>query len=115
MVCRWPPRLSRCRLVIPDEAGIGATPHSLAQAASERTRSMLSPATMSSSAAMSVPMPKAAHELRYELGGQVLEDALVLGDLFVEVQPAPRDGAQGVYCGGLDEVHGAGNQRGAAA
>jgi hypothetical protein len=37
-----------------------ATPQSRAQAASERTRSMLSPATMSSSEAVSEPTPKAA-------------------------------------------------------
>jgi hypothetical protein len=54
------PRLSRCRLVLPDEAGIGETPHSFANAASERTRSGLSPATMSISAATSAPTPNAA-------------------------------------------------------
>src|SRR4051794_1461563 len=53
-------RVSRCRLVSPEEAGTGATPQSLAQAGSERTRSMLSPATMSSSAAVSGPTPTAA-------------------------------------------------------
>ena len=42
-----------------EEAGIGATPHSLAKAASVRTRSGLSPATMSISAAVSGPIPKA--------------------------------------------------------
>ena len=35
---RSPPRLSRCRVVWPLEAGIGATPASRAKAASERTR-----------------------------------------------------------------------------
>jgi hypothetical protein len=38
-----------------EDAGTGATPQSRAQAGSERTRSMLSPATMSISAAVSGP------------------------------------------------------------
>jgi hypothetical protein len=48
--------LSRCPAVMPEDAGIGATPQSPAQAASDRMRLMLSPATMSSSAAVSGPM-----------------------------------------------------------
>jgi hypothetical protein len=36
--CRSPLRLSRCRLVSPEEAGIGATPAKDAKAASERNR-----------------------------------------------------------------------------
>lgn len=36
--CRSPLRLSRCRLVSPDEAGIGETPAKEAKAASERNR-----------------------------------------------------------------------------
>ena len=32
---RSPPRFKRCRLVFPEEAGIGLTPHSAAKAASE--------------------------------------------------------------------------------
>ena len=32
LASRFPPRLSRCRLVFPEEAGIGATPHSAARA-----------------------------------------------------------------------------------
>jgi hypothetical protein len=41
---------------MPEDAGIGATPQSPAQPASDRMRLMLSPATMSSSAAVSGPM-----------------------------------------------------------
>jgi hypothetical protein len=41
---------------MPEDAGIGATPQSPAQAASDRMRLMLPPATMSSSAAVSGPM-----------------------------------------------------------
>jgi hypothetical protein len=36
--CRCPPRLSRSRTSWPEEAGIGATPPSMAKAASERSR-----------------------------------------------------------------------------
>src|SRR5680860_1238051 len=57
---RLPPRLSRWRLVLPDDAGIGQTPHSLAKAASERIRLLLSPAATSNSAAISGPIPNAA-------------------------------------------------------
>ena len=32
LAIRSPPRFSRCRLVLPEEAGSGATPHSLAKA-----------------------------------------------------------------------------------
>ena len=47
-------------MVLPLLAGIGQTPQSLAQAGSERTRSGLSPATISISAAVSGPIPNAA-------------------------------------------------------
>lgn len=50
------------RVVLP-EAGIGATPQSLAKAGSERIRSGLSPKTISISAALSAPMPKASRRL----------------------------------------------------
>ena len=35
LACRSPPRFSRCRLVLPEEAGTGLTPHNEAKAASE--------------------------------------------------------------------------------
>src|SRR6266508_2809435 len=44
LAIRSPPRFSRCRLVLPEEAGSGATPYSLAKAASLDNRSGLSPA-----------------------------------------------------------------------
>ena len=44
---RLPPRLSRCRVVLPEEAWIGATPQRCAKAASVRSRSALSPAATS--------------------------------------------------------------------
>ena len=47
---RSPPRLSRCRVVWPLEAGIGAAPASRAKAASERTRPRCDQATISCAA-----------------------------------------------------------------
>lgn len=55
---RSPPRLRRCRLVLPDDAGTGQTPASFANAASERSRCGLSPAAVSSWAATVGPTPK---------------------------------------------------------
>lgn len=53
--CRLPPLLSLCLLVLPLDAGSGHAPQSLANAASLRMRSGLSPATMARAAAMTVP------------------------------------------------------------
>ncbi len=47
---RSPPRLSRCRTVLPLEAGTGATPASRANAASERTRPWCNQAMITSAA-----------------------------------------------------------------
>ena len=58
LALRSPPRLSRWRLVLPEEAGIGLTPHSEAKAASEWRRSGLLPAVIRRVAAVSGPMPK---------------------------------------------------------
>ena len=57
---RSPPRSRRCRLLLPDEAGMGATPHRWAHAASEYRRSGLSPALINRAAAVSGPTPKRA-------------------------------------------------------
>ncbi|TPF88163.1 hypothetical protein BW11_07930 [Bifidobacterium sp. UTCIF-38] len=53
--CLLPPRLSLWRLVLPLDAGMGHAPQSLANAASSRMRSGLSPATMAIVAAVMVP------------------------------------------------------------
>ena len=57
---RSPPRCRRCRLVLPDDAGIGATPQRWANAASLRNRSGLSPTVISSAATVSGPSPNTA-------------------------------------------------------
>lgn len=58
LACRSPPRLSRCRWVLPNEAGIGETPHRAAKLDSVRIRSGLPPAVMSRAAATSGSTPK---------------------------------------------------------
>ena len=55
-----PPRWSRCRLVLSEDAGIGATPQRWAKAASLRSRSGLSPMVTSSAAAVSGPVANTA-------------------------------------------------------
>ena len=81
LVSRLPPRLSRRRLVLPEEAGIGATPHSRANGASLRRRWGLSPAASSSAAAMSVPTPLEGQQPRGRRGDQPLQVPIQLGDL----------------------------------
>lgn len=51
------PRLSRCRSLRSDGAGMGAAPHRWAKAASDRRRSGLSPTAVRSRAAVSGPTP----------------------------------------------------------
>jgi hypothetical protein len=54
---RSPPRSRRSRTTLPEEAGMGATPHRCAQAASERVLPGLSPAVTSKVAAVPTPTP----------------------------------------------------------
>ena len=51
------PRLRRCLTTLPEEASMGETPHRLAKEASLPSFWGLSPATINSVAALSVPMP----------------------------------------------------------
>src|SRR3981081_1069911 len=52
------PYMRRRRLVLPEDASSGLTPHRSAKEASLRSRSGLSPAAMSSAAALSGPVPR---------------------------------------------------------
>ena len=54
---RLPPGLSRCRVVLPDDAGMGATPQRCANGASLVSRWGLSPAATSKIAAVWIPTP----------------------------------------------------------
>ena len=60
LAARSPPRLRRWRSVLPELAGMGAAPQRWARAASERSRSGLSPAVVSSWPATSGPTPNRA-------------------------------------------------------
>src|SRR6266536_2759466 len=57
---RSPPRLSRWRVVLPEDAWIGEAPHSIEKQASLRSRPGLSPAATSSAPALSWPTPNSA-------------------------------------------------------
>ena len=57
LASRLPPRLRRWRATFPEEASTGETPQRLAKEASLLNLWGLSPATISSVAAWSVPMP----------------------------------------------------------
>src|SRR5438128_1364526 len=56
--CLSPPRLSRCRVVCPLEAGTGATPARRAKAASERTRPWCDQETINCAAASKQKQPQ---------------------------------------------------------
>jgi hypothetical protein len=62
LACRSPPRLSRWRVVLSEDACCGLTPHSAAKEASLRSRSGLSPAAMSRAAAVSEPTPRVGQQ-----------------------------------------------------
>src|SRR5215203_4504672 len=57
LACRSPPRLSRCRLVLPEETGMGLVPQRAAKLAGLVIWSGLSPAVISSWAAERDPTP----------------------------------------------------------
>jgi hypothetical protein len=57
LAARSPPRESRWRVILPEDAGTGATPHSAANEASLRSRCGLVPAVTSNWAAVSGPTP----------------------------------------------------------
>src|SRR3954447_24282118 len=72
LAARSPPLLSRWRVVLPDEAGTGLTPHRAAKLASERKRCTLSPAVRSNCAADSWPIAIPGSALRGRLSGSGL-------------------------------------------
>src|SRR3954468_18123189 len=81
---RSPPRLTRCRVVLPLDASIDEAPQRAARAASLRSRVGLSPATSSMRAAISGPMPAWLEQSRGGASGQLGEDRVELGDLGIE-------------------------------
>ena len=106
---RWPggrpPRLSLWRLVLPEEAGTGFTPHRAANAASDLSRSGLPPAVTRRVAAVSGPIPKRSTQLDKikNLHAEVQHSALT-GQRHNSVQPESTEG----YRKGVRELHGRG-------
>ncbi len=105
LVCRSPLGLSRCRVVL---AGIGATPQSRANAASEASRLWFSPVLTSSCPAVSAATPLAAGS-RVDRGAERLEQVVEVGDLGRQLLVAG-PAAQGKLEGG-DRGRGAGSFR----
>src|SRR5215467_11616229 len=62
LACRSPPRLSRWRSCLPEEASTGLAPHKAAKLASVRTRPGLSPVVTSRAAATWVATPLLGQE-----------------------------------------------------
>ncbi|MFF0175998.1 hypothetical protein [Micromonospora profundi] len=98
---------------MPEEAGIGATPQSRAQAGPERTRSMLSPGDDEHLCGRVGADSERGNQLRYELAGQLDEYRFVGFDLVVELLPPAGDRAQGVLCRGEHGGDWTGTQAGA--
>lgn len=65
LASRLPPRLSRWRTILPEDASTGLAPHRAAEEASVRIRSGLSPAATSNAEATSGPTPRAPSSARY--------------------------------------------------
>src|SRR3954471_6509270 len=81
---RSPPRFSRHRVTLPDDAGMGATPHRWAHAASERNRPGLSPAATSRVATVSTPTPCTSSKLGAVAATSGASSALMAAHLVVE-------------------------------
>ena len=97
---RSPPRLSRCRVLSPEDASIGATPARRAKAASLWNRPGWNQVTMSR-AAVTWEMPGLVEELGC---GDLVEGTdvvLEVGDLVVEVSDPAGDRGQGDLVGGV--------------
>jgi hypothetical protein len=95
LACRSPPRSSRWRTVLPEEAESGATPHRRAKLASLRSRCGLSPAATSSAPATSVPTPSGRGQLRCGLDDQPVQLGIQPADLGGKGQPTAGQLAHG--------------------
>ena len=99
---RLPPRCSLCRFVRPLDAGIGATPHSRAKAASDRRRSGLSPIAIRRVTAVSGPSEHACRG-RGDLLKQRIELPFQHPAFLDQGSSSKSDRLQGEL-GGLDRV-----------
>ena len=94
LACRSPPRLSRCRLVLPEETGIGVVPHKAAKPAGLVIRLGLSPAVINSSPPRGVRR-LVRRAVGGQLGDQFGEVAFGVVNLGGEVADSSREAAQG--------------------
>src|SRR5665647_2454449 len=83
---RSPPRLMRCRTVLPEDAGIGFTPARLANAASDRMRPRCDH-VVSATATVTGPMPGCSSRVRAALDNDLKEITKRITDL-VHQSPA---------------------------
>ena len=91
---RLPPRLSRCRRIVPEDASMGLAPHRAAKEASLRRRSGLSPAAVSRAAAVSGPTPQAPSSAGLACAHKRRSSVLRLSGLRGEGPVAPCQAAQ---------------------
>src|SRR6266487_6554849 len=90
LACRSPPRLSRWRSCLPEEAPTGLAPHSAAKLASLRTRPGLSPAVASSVAATWVDGMAGDRAVEAHLG--LIQPEAVLAELEALLGRPPQPG-----------------------
>ena len=86
LAARSPPRLSRCRIVLPDDAGTGLTPQSAAKLASDRSRSGLSPAVSSKLRGADVPDGVPSDEVGCEFVDDGADHRVEIGDLVMQFE-----------------------------
>src|SRR3954452_4305889 len=95
LAARSPPLLSRWRVVLPDEAGTGLTPHRAAKLASERKRCTLSPAVRSNCAADSWPIEFRATRVGCEFIDEGNDHGVEIRDLVMQFEVSPSKRLQG--------------------
>src|SRR3712207_2990305 len=93
LAARSPPRLRRWRVVLPDEAGTGLTPHSAAKPASDLNCSGLSPAVRRSCAQPACPIELRATRLGASSSTMAFHGVEV-GDLVVQLEIAAGQGLE---------------------
>lgn len=90
--------VSRCRLVLPDEAGMGLAPQRAANEASVRQRSGLSPAATMSLAATSGPTPNSLSSVWSGDLDEFVQFGVEALDLRVEFEPSLGEGPDRASC-----------------
>ena len=101
---RLPPGLSRCRVVLPDDAGSGATPQRCAKAASLVSRWGLSPAATSKIAAVWIPNAVDLEQGRRRPVDELLEQYVKARAVGFECQHTPAQRGDGEFGRVSDDV-----------